>query len=123
MATKESFDFGPRSDRVRTSFGPRKKKCSQSKPNPGGFGKALQWSAAWSAAAVVACAAASELVHFDRRCVNRISTWREIIDVLAQAVCHAAGASSSKWRRITPGLGSGMLCTTSLALGVLLGNR
>ena len=38
-------------------------------------------------------------------------------------LCHAAGASSSKWRRITPRLGSEMLCTTYLALGVPLGNR
>ena len=30
---------------------------------------------------------------------------------------------SSKWRGITPGLGSGMLCTIYLALGVPLGNR
>ena len=45
---------------------------------------------------------ASELVRFDRRCANRISTWQKISDVwrkrcamrLAQ-VC----ASSSKWRR------------------------
>ena len=42
-----------------------------------GFGKALQWSAA----AVVAYMIASELVHFDRGYINRISTWRKIIDI------------------------------------------
>ena len=70
---------------VRTSLTPRSdlgKIAANQNPTRRGFGKALQWSAAWSAAAaVVACAAASELVHFDRRCVNRISTWRKIIDV------------------------------------------
>ena len=108
------------SDLVRTSFVPRSdlgKIAANQNPTRRGFGKALQWSAAWSAAwsavAVVACTTASELVHFDRRCVNRISTWRKIID----------DVNSSKWRRITPGLGSGMLCTTYLALGVPLGNR
>ena len=46
------FDFGPRSDLVKIA-------ASQN-PARRGFGKALQWSAAWSAAAaVVACAAAS----------------------------------------------------------------
>ena len=49
------------SDLARTSFGPCET-CSQSGPSPERFwkGKALQWSAAWFAAAVVvACAAAS----------------------------------------------------------------
>ena len=80
------------SDLVRTSSAPRSnlvKIAASQNPTRRGFGKALQWSAAWSAAAavvacaaaVVACAAASELVHFDHRCANRISTWRKIIDV------------------------------------------
>ena len=77
------------SDLVRISSAPRSnlvKIAARQNPTRRGFGKALQWSAAWSAAAaaaavVVACAAASELVHFDRRCANRISTWRKIIDV------------------------------------------
>ena len=74
------------SDLVRISSAPRSnlvKIAASQNPTRRGFGKALQWSAAWSAAAaaVVACAAASELVHFDHRCANRISTWRKIIDV------------------------------------------
>ena len=72
------------SDLVRTSSAPRSnlvKIAASQNPTRRGFGKALQWSAAWSAAAaaVVACAAASELVHFDHRCANRISTWRKIM--------------------------------------------
>ena len=52
------------SDLVRTSFAPRSdlvKIAASQNPARRGFGKALQWSAAWSAAAaaVVACAAAS----------------------------------------------------------------
>ena len=51
------------SDLVRTSFAPRSdlvKIAASQNAARRGFGKALQWSAAWSAAAVVvACAAAS----------------------------------------------------------------
>ena len=57
------------SDLVWTSFGPRSdlvKIAASQNPTRRGFGKALQWSAAWSAAAaaaaaavVVACVAAS----------------------------------------------------------------
>ena len=52
------------SDLVWTSFAPRSdlvKIAASQNPTRRGFGKALQWSAAWSAAAavVVACAAAS----------------------------------------------------------------
>ena len=51
-------------DLVRTSFASRSdrlvKIAASQNPTRRGFGKALQWSAAWSAAAaVVACAAAS----------------------------------------------------------------
>ena len=92
------------SDLVWTSFAPRSdlvKIAASQNPARRGFGKALQWSAAWSAAAaVVACAVASELVHFDRRCANRISTWRKIIDVwrkrcamrLAQVLVNGVGS-------------------------------
>ena len=73
------------SDLVCTSFGPRLN-CSQSKPSPERF---------WKGFAMVCCLVccclqayinrivlpASELVHFDRRCANGISTWRKIIDV------------------------------------------
>ena len=55
-------DFGPRLDLVKIA-------ASQN-PARRGFGKALQWSAAWSAAAaaVVACAAASgQGAVFERR--------------------------------------------------------
>jgi len=68
------------SDLVRTLFAPRSdlgKIAANQNPTRRGFGKALQWSAA----AVVACIAAFKLVHFDRGCVNRISTWRKIIDI------------------------------------------
>ena len=73
-----SGDLGGQSPKIWfwTSFAPRSdlvKIAASQNPTRRGFGKALQWSAAWSAAAaVVACAAASELVHFDRRCANRI---------------------------------------------------
>ena len=61
-----SGDLGGQSPKIwfRTSFGPRSnlvKIAASQDPAQRGFGKALQWSAAWSAAAavVVACAAAS----------------------------------------------------------------
>ena len=99
------------SDLVWTSFAPRSdlvKIAASQNPARRGFGKALQWSAAWSAAAaavVVACAAASELVHFDRRCANRISTWRKISDVwrkrcairLAQVLVNGVGINVHVW--------------------------
>ena len=59
-----SRDLGGQSPKIwfRTSFAPRSdlvKIAASQNPARRGFGKALQWSAAWSAAAVVACAAAS----------------------------------------------------------------
>ena len=70
VATKElSGDLGDQSPKMwfRTSFAPRSdlvKIAASQSPAWRGFGKALPWSAAWSAAAaaaaaVVACAAAS----------------------------------------------------------------
>ena len=48
---------------------------------------------------------ASELAHFDRRCANRISTWRKISDVwrkrcairLAQVLVNGVGINVHVW--------------------------
>ena len=71
--------FGPRLDLVCTSFAPRSdldKIAASQNPTRIGFGKALQWSAAWSAAAavVVACVAASGKVLVNGAGIN-VHVW------------------------------------------------
>ena len=81
------FDFGPRSDLVRTSL----KIAASQNPARRGFG-ALQWFATWSAAAataaatVVACAAASGQGAF---------FWAE-----NQEICERAGSCAEETKSI-----------------------
>ena len=107
--------FGPRLHLVRTSF-----KLQPVKTQPGEVLERLcngllleTWclllfKQEYGCQLLVAyIAAASELVHFDRRCANGISTWRKIIDVwrkqgamrLAQVLVNGVGSRRGSGQR------------------------
>ena len=104
------FDFGPRLDLVCTSLGPRLN-CSQSKPSPERFWKGFAMVCCLVCCCCYCCCClelpATELVRFDRRCANGISTWRKIIDVwrkqgamrLAQVLVNGIGSRRGSGQR------------------------
>ena len=107
------------SDLVWTSFAPRSdlvKIAASQNPARRGFGKALQWSAAWSAAAavVVACVAASgqgavfwaekqEICERAGSCAEETKSIRRLPEKrksIRSAVCHGEVDERVDWHEV-----------------------